>query len=674
MVTPKLVCRASLLLFLLSCVTNQVYARGDWYRNLDLEKALSDAKLVMVARVTEVGETKFISGGKGQFSVKQYTFKPVEILKGFYSRDELLLTNNDLRSHYYQNDPLRIGKGEYRLLILGRSDEGYALRHYAPSHRQAIPPLVDERDPLIATAKVLLQISQAQVRSDKVKLAIAGLKANAAHGAIPLFHSLKRRGLIAAQWPASIEAVIPYLSDSSPVVREEAAIMVKELLDADYLNSSSLRKMAVVALVESLSKPYRHIASRAEMLDALGSAGAAVKENDDAPTWLQLGGPSEALAVQSARLRALAKLNASTHREAVLKYYDNLPLDAPKHLQQAAGTVLMRLAGERAYSRIEARIKEKYAAGLGLGTDIELLKKFPMAAAVPLLLEVSKLELDLGGQLAFARVCKQHADPRLVPALAGMLDPQPHELRRAAIDALMEINTKEAALLLKPQLFTEKDLTKKLVLAEFLGHYGYQNGFAFAIEHMSEPRLSQQAVAALIAIRHPRSRRELQRIWETSNDAGWQRPAIEALGGLKASEFTQRFLEIAQNPSDPLAPAAITALGRLRARSALPLIGKGLASGYRDVMVASAGAASSLLSLPAARADRIRDKLASLLADKRNGLAVRMAAFNSLKELGDSRLNSVTANVVDEAGLERTELLRRIEDFLTKHNVRLQLQ
>lgn len=673
--TPPLLFRTLLLFYLLIFAVDQVEAREAWYRNLDLEKILNDAKLVMVARVTVVGETRFVSGGKGHFSVKQYTFKPIETLKGFYSRDELLLTNNDLQSHYYHDNPLRISEGEYRLLILGRSQEGYALRHYTTNAKHAIPPLSGERDPLIAAVRVLLQINQAPRRTDKVKLAVAGLKEKAAHGAIPLFQSLKRRRLIAAQWRATMAAVTPYLSDASPVVREEAAMMIKEFLKADYLELPSLHEAAVASLADSLSGSDAHIASRAAMFEALGEAGAAVHGNNSSGIdLLRLGGSGEALALQSARLRALAELDTPAYQEAVQIYYDELPLDTPEYLQQAAGAALIRLTGAQAPARIETRISTKYKAGLNLRSDIELLQKLPTVAAVPLLLEVGRLGLDLDEQLALARVCEEHSDPRLVGVLAGMLDPQLEELRGSVIDALMGIDTKEAALLLKPELFAEKDLAKKLVIAEFLGRHGYQDGFPFAIEHMSEARLSQQAVIALIAIRHTQSKYELRRIWETSNDPVWQRPAIEALGGLQASEFTQRFLGIAQDFSHPLAPAAIIALGHLRARKALPIVDKGLTSGYRHVVLASARAASRLLSLPGVTGDRIRDQLVSLFGDKRKSLAVRMAAFKSLQALGDSRVSRISISVVDEAALERTQLLKEIEDFLTKHQVPLELQ
>ncbi len=53
------------LLFLATLLSpGPARARDEWFRGLDLEQAVAGADLILVARVTEVGETKMTFGGK----------------------------------------------------------------------------------------------------------------------------------------------------------------------------------------------------------------------------------------------------------------------------------------------------------------------------------------------------------------------------------------------------------------------------------------------------------------------------------------------------------------------------------------------------------------------------------------------------------------------------------
>ncbi|HEX9135551.1 MAG TPA: hypothetical protein VF905_01235, partial [Nitrospirota bacterium] len=98
----------------------------EWFRGLDLEPALSEAHLVMVGRVAHVDETKIVMGGKGERSLLQFKFEPVLVLKGVFSRDSLSLTSDDLGVQRFA-DTSPIESGQFRLLMLGRSMQGYAI-------------------------------------------------------------------------------------------------------------------------------------------------------------------------------------------------------------------------------------------------------------------------------------------------------------------------------------------------------------------------------------------------------------------------------------------------------------------------------------------------------------------------------------------------------------------
>jgi len=217
------------------------------------------------------------------------------------------------------------------------------------------------------------------------------------------------------------------------------------------------------------------------------------------------------------------------------------------------------------------------------------------------------------------------------------------------------------------------DLSRKLELAEFLGRHGIRDGYPYAIEHMSEPFLREQAISALAAIREPRAVQELRKIFETSNDVGWNSAAIRGLGRMGAVELTPQFLEIARNAKNQLAPSAIIALGDLHEAKALNIVRAGFASRDMEIVTASARASGSLLSLATVKADDVRDQLASLLVDPGSPDKARDAALESLLALNDSRLDGALAQAVRDGRLEGGNLLGKIENLLRERKVRLTL-
>ena len=95
--TSKHFIRLLMLLGYLTILQSQyVFAREEWFRGLDLEQGVSQASLVLVARVAEVTETKLTLGGKVEQSLRQFKFQPLQVLKGVFSREVLLLNSNDL--------------------------------------------------------------------------------------------------------------------------------------------------------------------------------------------------------------------------------------------------------------------------------------------------------------------------------------------------------------------------------------------------------------------------------------------------------------------------------------------------------------------------------------------------------------------------------------------------
>jgi len=235
----------------------------------------------------------------------------------------------------------------------------------------------------------------------------------------------------------------------------------------------------------------------------------------------------------------------------------------------------------------------------------------------------------------------------------------------------IKIDTDEAARTLQPHLREETDLLRKLQIAEFLGRHGIRDGYPYVIEHMSEPDLREQAIAALAAIREPRATRELRQIFATSNDVAWASAAVRASGRLGAVELVPQFLELAGNAKNPLATSALIALGDLREPQAITIARAGFASRSAEMLTASARASRNLVTLPGAKADDLRDQLALLLTDASAPPEARAAALDSLAALNDPRLDHALAQAVRDAGLEGSDLLGRIEKLLRERKVRL---
>jgi HEAT repeat protein len=662
---------ACLLLFFFSVGPPQSVAHNEWYRGLDLESALADSSLVLVGRVIDVSETKLGVGGKGERSLLQYKFEPVLVLKGVFSRESLLLTSDDLGTQQF-TDAAPIEAGQLRLLILARSFAGYAMRREALSLDQAIPRLHNPNDELIATVKILLAVNHSLDRAQKVALLLDGLRKQKSAPVIPQLMAVERRSLLAAQTPGALESIAPHLSDASPAVREQAAKTFYSLLKADYLDQPKFRKVAANALAAAIARPDPSFAPRVAAFEALGVAGPQALENTAVKAQLGLD-PLATFAEQGARLHAIGDLKVPGQSRAVLTVLNQVPLDAPGEIQYGAEWAAARLDPAMGVKELTLRIRKKYDAGLPVVIEIDLLGNLPSAEATPALVDVAKLPLNHDERLAYVSACKKVASAPLVAALATMLVPAQQDIWWSAVDALVKIDTDDAAKALQPHLVQETNLQRKIEIAEFLGRHGIRDGYPYAIEHMSEPYLREEAISALAAIREPRALGELRKILETSNDVAWNSAAVRALGALGASDLAPQFLEMAQDTANPLGPSALIALGDLHEIKAVEIVRAGFASRDSQRLEASARAAGKLLAIPGVSADDVRDRLAALLADRGAWQPARLAALNSLVALNDRRLDGTLALAVRDAGLESSELLNKIEDQLCKRSVKLML-
>lgn len=656
------------LLALAICPVTTV-AKEDRQRGPDLENPIMSSDLILVARIGDISEAKTVSGGKAEYTIQQIKFEPVRTLKGVFARDALLLTTEDLGGF---DETGALQRGQLRLLLLGRSNRGYASHNrQGGSLDRSIPQVQNEKDPLLDSVKALIQVTQQHDRGKKVALLLDGLRQARGTGAIPLLLALQRRAMLAAQIADAPAAIIRHLSDPDSAVRETAVGALHALLDADYLETKTLRESVAAALAALLDKPDLELSLRVAALNALGSIGPAAAANESVAAHLKLDKPRDTFAERTAVVGVVGRLQLKGQLESVRALLDGLPLDGPDDLQSAAVTTLIALDADQASKTIAQRLKKKVALGLAVNSEIYLIAELPKATAATLLLDTIKLDLGGSEKVAVARAAQKIADARLVPTLSRMLSPRHYELRWQAFEALRKIDTEEAARALLPHLREETDLHHKLLISEFLGRHGMREGYPYAMEHLSEPGLIEPAVSALAAIRDPKTVGVLRDILKTSNDTTWNSVAIRALGALGEKEMSGQFVEIVQDLKNPLSPAALIALGDLGEVKAIPKVREGLASRNDRLNYASVRAAAKVLAVPGVKADELRDQLAALYADADANSNLRLWALDTLVKVNDDRLNKALLAAVKDAGLEGSELMQRTERQLRERKVKL---
>ncbi|HEX7896695.1 MAG TPA: HEAT repeat domain-containing protein [Planctomycetota bacterium] len=646
-------------------LASQAQPREEWFRGLHLGPVVAEADLILVARVTDLSEAKIVQGGKGEFTLQQFVFLPVRMLKGVFARESLSLTSGDLG--LYNVEPGRIERGQLRLLALGRRGPGYHGVSGGGTAERALPLLEGENDPLLSAVQVLIAAGQEHDLRKRLDRIVEALPAAKGPGAVALLTPIRNLGLLAAQAPGTHDRLLPFLADPSPAVREAAAWALLALLEEDYLVQPPLRKDCARALAGAIEKAGAGVAGRVALWKALAAAEDAALEDPRVREWLKADRVLETWTEKAAHLEACGSLKTPEQRRGATSFLSSLALDATPVVEAAAERLLARLGEADAAAVLTARFKAKLAAGMGGEAELARLGELPAEAAIPALLGIGGGDLNATERLALVNACERLRDARLVPLLAGLLSPREPEVRRGAIEALRKIDTADAARAARPRLREEMDLSRKLRMAALLGRHGLREGYPYALEHMSEPGLLEEAIDALEAIREPGTVERLREILRTSNDVQWNTAAIRALGRLGDRESAPRLLEIAQDLRHALAAPALIALGDLGEEKAIPKVREALSSRGDHLIEAGARASGKFL----AKADDLRLRLAELLADADGSERARSAALEALAARKDAGLDAALAAAARDAGLEGSELLLRVHALLRERKVKL---
>lgn len=664
------VCFAPLCLF-----AAEAAAKSRATEALDLEPTLRAAALVLAARVERVEEVPIVYGGKGVQTLHQYVFTPTQILKGVYSRPELVLTSADLQAYPGSFDTREIRTGEHRLLLLRRSRVGYINAHHVESAELAFPVLHYGGDALLEAVEVLLGLLDLNDRLEIVTRLSRHLTDAESRGAVVLLGALDRRAYIAAQHFPAIETIARQLDSDSAIAREAAADVMASLLQADYREDPASSRLAVAALAAALERSDSTLAPKTAALHAMSQAVDAVRANADAMRLVDFEAPYETLAELSGRLDVLGRLYESRNDfDSLEDFLADLELDAPHALQQSASRAWARIAGVAAVELLFDRIGRKQALGLSSIAEIEALGLVIAGAVDPWPLQRDLLDPGFGiaEQVAFVQACEANPAPQLVPALGGMLDPREQRLRRLASELLMDIDTEAAAEVLRPHLPEERDLAYKLRVSAFLGRHGFDDGYPYALEHMSEPHHLEPAVQALADIGKPGSIDQLRDIYANSNDLDWQRAAVRALGLLGDEPFLSELVELSRDLSHPLAPAALVARADLGDAAVVELLPTALSSRNEELLVAGAKAAASLLARQAHDGAEVGEALAALARDPKAAYAARRQALEALVTTDNAMLDEVLVAMIRDIRIERSDFLERVRELLRERSVVIQ--
>lgn len=648
--------------------------RHEWFRGLSLESSTRQAELVLAARVENVAAIRIVRGGKGESETHQFTFKPLRVLKGVFARPELILTSDDLAGYRLGGELKQIKAGQTRVLFLGRNDTGYrnaGFGEHETTLDHSMPPVAGGNDPLLDSIATLLAVEAGTDRIQRVALLSEAIGRSPGPAAVPLLNALPSRAVLAAQHPACAKAIAGHLADPSPAVRTAAASALRALLAADYLRQPALHEQAAAWLATALAGDQPNIAARSALLAAVGELGGPA--HDALIARLDFDQPGLSIAERQEQIEAAGKLRAARLGDQLFALSGGLPVDSP----QMAGTeiALARVDAARGAAEIERHLRGRIAGGLDGADCIRAVPYLPSESSVPLLLRILSLPLDTRERQAAAqaadRICEGRPDERLVAPLAELRESDDPYTRGMAVQGLLRIGSPAAAKALRAHLPREQQLERKLRIAELLGRHGMNDGYAYAIEHVSEPHLTDRAVAALVAMNDPRAVAEARKILETSNDRTWNSAAVRVLGALGTKDLAPKFLGYVADWKNPLAPSALLALADLGEAKVLPRVHDALGARNDDIVIAGARAAGRLLARPGISDEALREKLSGLLADASASEPVRAAALDALRELADPRLDRALAVACADAGLERTGLMSEIERLLRERKIRL---
>jgi hypothetical protein len=666
---------------------------AEWYDGWQLEEGVSQANVILVARVASIGQSTVVQGAKTDTVLREYRFRPVSRLKGLFERDELSLSSTDMTSlQEYADAPPLVREGEYRLLMLIQQPEFtgcVGASQGMSTFSQRIPLLTGPDDPIVATAETLLRASEVRSRRERAELVVATLGSANGAAAAPLIASLRRRPAIAAQIPAAFDAMTRLAESDSPALRDMALAALRDLLQWHAVSSGheSLERASAI-LRNRLAADRPATISRIAATQALGrlisrgvqreaSVAALLAELEKAPTHAERAGAAE----------ALTAAGGSAVAAAVLKALGQLPLDHDPGQEAMYIRAALQLDRARAIELLVARLEQANLAQQSIAVEARLLGEADAAEGIPALLAAAEHGLGTpDDHYAVAEACAKLADERAVPLMARWLRSADSRLQWMALDALEAINTPAAALDLGMLVRAEQHLPFKLRLARLAARQGRADLYALASEHLADADQTIAAALVLSALNDPRAAPQLTRLFRQTLDRRWRGAALTGLVALNDAETKAEILTILADERHPLIANAAAAVGLSSDPELLtalaPLIesrGAHVAAaaliavrryhgrvrtaprGLAAASTAPLAPAQSGPDIPPETRERLAAALHRVLLDPFADANVRQEAYWTARVLGGEEYRAALKELADQTEMESSGLLQFIE-------------
>jgi HEAT repeat protein len=674
----------------------------DWH----LEPGVSQAHLVMVARVASISRLTVVEGAKTDVAIREYRFQPIRRLKGIFQRDQLSMTAADLgcpADDAALAPPLK--EGEFRLLILAQQQGRYmgcvSAAPGATTFGQRVPLLTGPDDPLVAVVETLIQVADARSRRERATLLVnrlEGVDGRQLRGvchwwvdkaAVPILSSLRLR----ADWAATDERALPSLTplvhDPSAAVRGAALEVLRDILASRIMpkDPRQLDRVAdALSAVLNSDEPITRV--RLAALEALGHL-LALKANVAWSRELLISQltTTKTHAERAAAATALSRIAHPQSVAAVLEALAGLPLDEQPARVSAYARAAVRLDGPGAQRILLARLQRSIRARQSLEAEIEALGRLRSKACLPLLLAAA-------GQPTLAPVDRHRiawalgrlGDDRAVPVLTGWLRGDDYQLKDVALAALENLDSQLAAREARPLLKSEAHLPFKLRLARLLARHELADGYALATEHLADVSHTAEATLVLAALDDARTAKDLSAIVAARPDRRWHAAALAGLAATGDATARRQLLVILADDRHPLAADAAEAAGLAGDADLLRPLATLVQSRNRHIALASlvalrrfyTGVRTSPRGLaavdredgdlrppgvdaPAKTRAAIVSAVASLVVDAYVEADVRQEAFAVARLLRGEHYAKLLADVADQAELEGTPLLAAAE-------------
>jgi hypothetical protein len=690
------------VLFLAATSAGAKASAQEEFEGWNLEPAVAQAHLVMVARVASISKVTLVEGAKTDLVLREYRFQPVRRLKGIFQREQLSMMASDLGIGAEDaSTPPPLKEGEFRLLILvqqqGNSMGCVAAAPGVTTFDQRVPLLSGPEDPLVATVETLIKVVDSRSRRERASLLVERLSSAEGSAAVPLLTSLRLRADQAALDERAYALLARLVGKSESAVRSAALEVLRDMMACRIMpkDPKQLGDVASV-LLAVLKSDEANTQARLAALQALGNISAIKSDVAGASELLstQLK-DSATYAERAAAASALSRSADPQAAKAVLDAFANLPLDEQPARVAVYARAMVRLDAASAEKALLARLKRSIAARQSLEADIDRLARTRSKEGFPILLAAAENPtVSDADRQHIAAALGRLKDDRAVSVLVGWLRGDNYNLKEPALAALENIDSPLAAREARPSLKLEAHLPYKLRIARLLARHEINDGYALATEHLADTAYTPAATLVLAALDDPRTVNELSAILSARPDRRWHAAALTGLAAIGDAAARKQLLEILADDRNPMAADAAEAAGltddgkfllplaklsrsRNRQISLASLVALrrficGVRSAPQGLAAVDLAAAESddgempqpAADIPAQTRNEIVEAIAPVVVDTYVDAQVRQEALAVASLLRGDGYNKLLSDLADQAELEGTPLLTEVQSAL----------